>query len=148
MTNESKQDPPVGYRNPPRATRFKPGQSGNPSGRPKRVPSLRAELRDELSEMMHVREGGGDVVELTKGRAIIKALVQAAVGGNLRAANTLLTFCDKSLGDTEEPHGDDIAPEGSPIVEAYRRREARLHSDAGEADAESSTQQSIVSTDP
>jgi hypothetical protein len=109
---------------------------------------LRAELLDELCEVMQFREGGGDVVELTKGRAIIKALVQAAVGGNLRAANTLLTFCDKSLGDTEEPHGDDIAPEGSPIVEAYRRREARLHSDAGEADAESSTQQSIVSTDP
>ena len=97
---------------------------------------------------MQFREGGGDAVELTKGRAIVKALVQAAVGGNLRATNTLLTFCDKSLGDTEEPHGDDIAPEDSPIVEAYRRREARLHSDACEADAESSTPQSNESTDP
>ena len=30
---DSKQDPPVGYGNPPLATQFKPGQSGNPSGR-------------------------------------------------------------------------------------------------------------------
>ena len=96
MTNDSRQDPPVGYGNPPLATRFKPGQSGNPSGRPKRVRSLRAELLDELGEVMRVHEGGSDAVELTKGRAIVKSLVQAAVDGNLRAATTLLTFFGKS----------------------------------------------------
>ncbi len=138
----------MGYGSPPLATRFKPGQSGNPSGRPKRVRSLRAELLDELGEMMRVREGGGDAVELTKARAIARALVQAAVGGNLRATTALLNFLDKSLGDTEEPHGGDIAPEDSPIVGAYRRREAQLHSDACEADAESSTQQTNEGTDP
>ncbi len=148
MTTENEKDERVGYRHPPVATRFKPGQSGNPSGRPKRVPSLRAELLDELGEVMHVREGGSDVVELTKGRAIVKSLVQAAVDGNLRAATALLTFFGKSLGDNEESHGDDIAPEDSQIVEAYRRREARLHSDGCEADVESSKPQSNVSTEP
>ena len=116
------------------ATQFKPGESGNPSGRPKRVRSLRAELLDELGEVMRFREGGSDAVELTKGRAIVKSLVQAAVDGNLRAATALLTFFGKSLGDTEEPHGDDIAPEDSQIVEAYRAAKLRLHSDACEAD--------------
>ena len=90
MTTENEKDERVGYRHPPVATRFKPGQSGNPSGRPKRVRSLRAELLDELGEVMHVREDGSDVVELTKGRAIVKSLVQAAVDGNLRAATALL----------------------------------------------------------
>lgn len=31
----SKSDYKVGYRNPPRETQFRPGQSGNPKGRPK-----------------------------------------------------------------------------------------------------------------
>ena len=29
-------DFPIGYKKPPLETRFKPGQSGNPSGRPKK----------------------------------------------------------------------------------------------------------------
>jgi hypothetical protein len=140
MANDSTQDPPVGYGNPPRHARFKPGESGNPSGRPKRVRSLRAELLDELGEL--TRFGGSDAIELTKARAIVKALVQAAVDGNLRAVNTLLTFFGKGLDDTEEPYGEGVAREGSPIVEAYRRRETRLRSDAGEADIDSSAPQS------
>jgi hypothetical protein len=41
----------VGYRRPPKHTRFKPGQSGNPLGRPKIGPSLKADLDLELREM-------------------------------------------------------------------------------------------------
>ena len=38
----------VGYKHPPKHTRFKPGQSGNPRGRPKRARSLKAEFLEEL----------------------------------------------------------------------------------------------------
>jgi Family of unknown function (DUF5681) len=35
--NDEKNDYEVGYKRPPIATRFKKGQSGNPSGKPKKI---------------------------------------------------------------------------------------------------------------
>jgi hypothetical protein len=35
--NDEKSDYEVGYKRPPIATRFKKGQSGNPSGKPKKI---------------------------------------------------------------------------------------------------------------
>ena len=67
MANE--QDGPVGYKRPPVAHQFKPGVSGNPSGRPKGVRSFKADLLDELAEVIRVRDGDGEV-EISKARAI------------------------------------------------------------------------------
>ena len=35
----------IGYRKPPTKTRFKPGQSGNPNGRPRGSVNLKTDLR-------------------------------------------------------------------------------------------------------
>jgi hypothetical protein len=48
----------VGYGRPPRSTRFKPGQSGNPKGRPKGVQSLGAILDKALAARVSVQENG------------------------------------------------------------------------------------------
>ena len=42
----------VGYRKPPMHTRFKPGQFGNPRGRPKGTKNLKTDLQEELGEKM------------------------------------------------------------------------------------------------
>ena len=56
----------VGYKSPPRSTRFVKGKSGNPAGRPRKqkdnkVPtpqaSVLAQLRQEQTRLMTVREG-------------------------------------------------------------------------------------------
>ena len=47
----------VGYGKPPKAGRFKPGQSGNPRGRPKGTLNLKTDLQQELAERISVREG-------------------------------------------------------------------------------------------
>jgi Family of unknown function (DUF5681) len=46
----------VGYGKPPLNSRYKPGQSGNPSGRPKGAASFRSDFAAELGEL--VSEGG------------------------------------------------------------------------------------------
>jgi Family of unknown function (DUF5681) len=59
MTNNS--DDKIGYGSPPKRTQFKPGQSGNPSGRPKGIRNFRTELLDELAESITIKEGDKDV---------------------------------------------------------------------------------------
>lgn len=69
----------TGYKKPPKHTQFKPGQSGNPQGRPKGTKNLATDLDEELSEKILVTEGGKQR-ETTKQRAMLKSLV----GGMLK----------------------------------------------------------------
>lgn len=70
----------------PGATPFKPGQSGNPQGysRKKRMQDL---IEAELDELA----ANG---EHNKAKAIIKAIVDKAVDGNLQAAEMVLERTD------------------------------------------------------
>jgi len=45
----------VGHGGPPLETRFRPGQSGNPRGRPKGSKNTRTLLQEKLSEKVRVR---------------------------------------------------------------------------------------------
>ena len=51
-------DEQVGYRRPPKRSRFRPGQSGNPRGRPRGQLSLFATARKILDQMVTVTEHG------------------------------------------------------------------------------------------
>jgi len=62
-------------------TEFKKGQSGNPKGRPRKLPELDALLAEVLGE-----EKDG----MTAAEAILKKLRQEAAKGNLRADEILL----------------------------------------------------------
>ena len=81
----------VGYRRPPKATRFKPGRSGNPKGRPKGSPNLATDLSAELGEQITVREGG-QARRVSKQRALIKSLTAKALQGDVRATTALLAL--------------------------------------------------------
>jgi hypothetical protein len=108
----------VGYRRPPRATQFKPGQSGNPGGRPKKLPSLRADLDAELSEQVHVKDGDLEVT-VSKQRAFIKTLVAQALGGDGRAAAAVI-----ALAHAPSREGNEAANSGDEaLLEQYVARE-------------------------
>ena len=54
MTNDA--PPKVGYMNPPKHTRFKKGQSGNPRGRPRKREDLNTELHRVLNRKVRVKD--------------------------------------------------------------------------------------------
>ncbi len=68
----------IGYRKPPKATRFKPGQSGNPKGRPKRLMSLAQSLYNALSAKIKIVENG-ETKKIFAIDAITKSLVVKAI---------------------------------------------------------------------
>jgi hypothetical protein len=79
----------VGYGRPPKATRFKPGQSGNPRGRPKGAKSIPALLEGELNRKIRVREGNRERM-LTKRELLVRRLVANGVQKGGRDGELLL----------------------------------------------------------
>ncbi len=78
----------VGYRNPPKHTWFKKGESGNPKGRPKGTLNLATVLARTLREKVIINENGQRKV-ITKLEAAVKQLVNKAASGDLRALRHL-----------------------------------------------------------
>ena len=90
---------PVGYKRPPRTTRFKPGVSGNPKGRPKGAKSLTTAVNKELRAKVDVTENGKHK-RITKQQALVKHLVNKAAGGDPKAL-PLIVKLTASGEDTE-----------------------------------------------
>jgi hypothetical protein len=95
----------VGHKRPPEHSRFKPGQSGNPSGRPKGSQNLKTIFEKILKEEVSLREGN-DVRKVTKAEALIRGLVIGALKGDQRNVVTLLRIAEQA-GHFNEP-GQDI----------------------------------------
>ena len=84
------------------ATEFKKGQTGNPKGRPKKLPALDKLMADVL---------GDEKDGVTAAEAILKKLRQMASTGNLRAAEILL---DRGYGKPKQQL-EHTGAEGGPI---------------------------------
>ena len=97
----------VGYRKPPRTTRFKPGQSGNPKGRLKGSPNLASDLSAELGEQITVREGG-QARHISKQRALIKSLMAKALQGDVRATSALLALYARVISEPPEDENGSV----------------------------------------
>ena len=83
------------------STKFKKGKTGNPNGRPKKLPELDKLLADVLGE-----EKDG----ITAAEAILKALRAKATKGDIRAAEVLL---DRGWGKAKQSM--DITSDGKQI---------------------------------
>jgi hypothetical protein len=91
----------VGYKRPPVRSRFKPGQSGNPSGRAKGSQNFKTLFNKILNEEVSLREGS-DVRKVSKAEALMRGLVVGALKGDTRSLGTLFRFAEQA-GQFEEP---------------------------------------------
>ena len=85
----------VGYGRPPKHAQFKPGQSGNPRGRPKKSKNVDALLEKELDEIVTLHEGG-QPKRMTKREAIIKQFVNLAIKGNAKPLQMMLAHLEEN----------------------------------------------------
>lgn len=79
----------VGYGKPPRHSRFKPGQSGNPKGRRKGAKSFNTIVREALLKPITVRTAAG-TKKITSAEALVLKAIESGTKGDLRAIDKLL----------------------------------------------------------
>ena len=111
----------IGYRKPPKATRFKPGQSGNPKGRLKGSPNLASDLSAELGEQITVREGG-QARHISKQRALIKSLMAKALQGDVRATTALLALYARVISEPPEDENGSVEEHELLILRRFAPR--------------------------
>ena len=113
--------PTVGYGHPPEAHRFTPGQSGNPSGRPKGTTSkkltppldpLAKIVLDEAARLIPVRDGDRTVT-VSMQQAIIRSLCVAAAKGDPRAQRLFF----KALGLSEAQAREETQRAAEQVLE-------------------------------
>ncbi len=116
----------VGYKKPPKHTRFQPGRSGNPRGRPQDTKNLKTDLLEELGEKIVVREGDRPQ-KVSKQRALLKSVVNRAIQGDARATaialSTMMRLLDTGEGAPDVE--DSLLDDELAILKAFEDRARR-----------------------
>jgi hypothetical protein len=100
----------AGYKRPPPAHRFKPGESGNPSGRPKGSKNLKSLVQKLAARKMKLARGSR-IMTVTTAEALLVKVFQSALAGNERAQVVALGLLDKYLAVSASPAADPQALE-------------------------------------
>lgn len=109
----------VGYRKPPKVTRFAKGQSGNPKGRPKQSRNLVSLIDEELDKSVVIQENGKQV-QLTKREALVKRIVNAALSGDAKSTSALISM-DQTRKE-QEPEAIELTATDAEQFERLQQR--------------------------
>jgi hypothetical protein len=105
----------VGYGRPPIGMRFRPGQSGNPKGRPKGARSAAAMARSALERKIPVTEAGSKS-RMSVREVALRRQAEKAISGDSKALGFLLSL----EGSVDRPESDGL-PE--PLESSDQDRE-------------------------
>lgn len=118
-TQNSKTSYDVGFGKPPKSSRFKKGQSGNPAGKKKGTKNLKTDLEEELKGQIEIGEGSRKR-KITKQRGLIMALLAKALKGDVRASNTVLKLLADTIGfDVQSKEAKGVSMEDQEILDLF-----------------------------
>lgn len=116
-------DDRVGPGRPPRHSQFRPGQSGNPGGRPRGSMNLQTIIDRELRKVITITENGRSR-RLTKHEALVMTLVHLGLKGNHRATELLFRIMAEARANNADKASDEEAV--APDRDTLRRIKQRL----------------------
>ena len=121
MTDETNDDGfAVGYKKPPRHSRFQPGQSGNPRGRQKGVRNLAVDVKRTLEVPVRLNEQGKARRVSTQEAALLR-LREKALKGDPRSLAQFLELAKifNNSNAIESTSGGTLAAEDQAILDAF-----------------------------
>ena len=129
-------DHDAGYGKPPRHSRFKKGQSGNPKGRPRGSRNFSTDLKETLEKLIRITDHGKPRTVSTQLAALMR-LREQALGGDARALDRLLEYARLYNDDDEMAEAAiRLSATDTEILEA---RDAKVLRQAGMAKTQSGT---------
>jgi hypothetical protein len=109
-------DSEVGYGRPPRTHQFKPGQSGNPKGRPKGAKNESAILKEVLQHKIAIRSPNGGLRKISVLEGIHRRMVEDALKGSVKSAGFVLNRYGALVsGELQQP---ELTNDDREILEA------------------------------
>ena len=115
-------DPNVGYKKPPRHTRFQPGQSGNPQGRPKGSRNFASAVKDLLGGKVRVVIDGSPRVVSTLEAALLRLKDKGLGGGDLRALSQIIELAKEYLKEERAEGGIALTSDETVVFETFKAR--------------------------
>ena len=107
----------VEYKKPPRDTQYKPGQSGNPNGRPKRDPTLAEAFKKQLRARVTTNVDGKPK-KMSFLDAIAMQHTRKASAGDVKSTKLVIQL-------SEPPRESDAGRGLPPILEIFRGMNAK-----------------------
>lgn len=114
----------VGFGRPPEHTRFRPGRSGNPKGRPKLRRNLKTVVRDALNEAITIREGERKR-RTSRLDALVRTVLNKALQGEAKAIPHLIALMRLAGLEGDESEAENTAPlrsEDEALIRDFLRR--------------------------
>jgi hypothetical protein len=110
----------VGFGRPPLHSRFKPGQSGNPRGRPKQSQNLRTILKQVSNEQIPIRDGDR-ARRMSRMEALVRTVFMRAFKDPKALASLVILCRQCGYGaDHDDPAGDMLlGPEYDAIINDF-----------------------------